>query len=938
MASYTDQIPQFNPYIKQLPVEAMAQVGMEKQRRYDEGIQKIQQSIDNIAGLDVYKDSDKKYLQSKLNDLGSNLKTVAAGDFSNYQLVNSVGGMAKQIGKDKNVQNAVSSTANIKKQQLAMEEAREKGTLTPENADYYQKKLNSYVSSDKPGELFTSQYTPYFDVFKHVKETFDALKPDGMTFDQVYVTGPDGKWKLDKSGNPIYSPVMIRKEEEGLFPQKVKEALDQAFSDGRVGQQLQISGEYAYKSVDSAGLIEKIKFQTQESLSTYTERLAELQLEKKLGKNVQEDIDKVEKTISQIENNISSYEEMAVNNPDALKGLLYQSAVKDRYSTMFSYRKTKTTTMDNPGWRANFDMMKEANEERRAANNLNFQKQKHYDDMNWKVLEYEQRDRLGKGKKVGASGETVEPGMGLSGGFEQADQPSTIDVIKAADLKYEEAANNFINKSDMFIYNTMLSGSTKNQDRYEKLINSGNSPDQAVKIMLDATAKANKESPEDLRTRWGKIAEVKINQMLATPNKVNNELKDSYGLYKQGKKEWDVQRSLKQELDRRTEAKLGGGVFKEISTADVGPQKIKLYDQEYDLSKSDVYDLAVYLKGHEGVLSGVGGLGTDSGVRKAGVAAKNRLEQKGLGDVVEALMRDQGPFTGGILTGMLRGAPNFFSAATYKDFYYGTISNKKGGTASHNVDWSQVEKIYNIIDKDQYTTGLKEKEAIIKSTYGIQPNLKAALLTGDAETDKATVFNLKRLGGAYTTGQEQNLSVDFDKFMTSLDVKDISDLNLEAQVIMDAFNRPQVEMITYDKAGKRSGGITISPEEAMNNFNIDVNKLYEPGEVSSLRNILKMYGNQTTKSNIADRQTYINGDAYLEKDDFPKMTNSPYDIKANIRESNGLYYGYVYVGDPSNPDNSKVTTTPGVASLTELYTNMKQNFTPAWAQVILNQR
>ena len=107
MASYTDQIPKFNPYIQQLPIEAMVQVGMEKQRRYDEGLQKIQTNIDNIAGLDVVRDVDKKYLQSKLNDLGSKLKTVAAGDFSNYQLVNSVGGMAKQIGKDATIQNAV---------------------------------------------------------------------------------------------------------------------------------------------------------------------------------------------------------------------------------------------------------------------------------------------------------------------------------------------------------------------------------------------------------------------------------------------------------------------------------------------------------------------------------------------------------------------------------------------------------------------------------------------------------------------------------------------------------------------------------------------------------------------------------------------------------------------------------------------------------------
>ena len=62
--------------------------------------------------MDVVNDADKKYLQSKLNDLGSKLKTVAAGDFSNQQLVNSVGGMATQIVKDPTVQNAVYSTAN----------------------------------------------------------------------------------------------------------------------------------------------------------------------------------------------------------------------------------------------------------------------------------------------------------------------------------------------------------------------------------------------------------------------------------------------------------------------------------------------------------------------------------------------------------------------------------------------------------------------------------------------------------------------------------------------------------------------------------------------------------------------------------------------------------------------------------------------------------
>ena len=121
MASYTDSIPQFNPYVQQLPVEAMVQVGMEKQKRYDEGIQKIQTSIDNIAGLDVATDVDKAYLQSKLNQLGNDLRIVGAGDFSNFQLVNSVNGMTNQIVKDPNVQNAVYSTARLKKEQSKKE-------------------------------------------------------------------------------------------------------------------------------------------------------------------------------------------------------------------------------------------------------------------------------------------------------------------------------------------------------------------------------------------------------------------------------------------------------------------------------------------------------------------------------------------------------------------------------------------------------------------------------------------------------------------------------------------------------------------------------------------------------------------------------------------------------------------------------------------------
>ena len=85
MASFTDQITQFNPYVPQLPIEAMVKVGMYKQQKYEEGVQKIQNQIDQVAGLDLMKGEHKDYLQSKLNQLGNNLTWVAGGDFSNFQ-------------------------------------------------------------------------------------------------------------------------------------------------------------------------------------------------------------------------------------------------------------------------------------------------------------------------------------------------------------------------------------------------------------------------------------------------------------------------------------------------------------------------------------------------------------------------------------------------------------------------------------------------------------------------------------------------------------------------------------------------------------------------------------------------------------------------------------------------------------------------------------
>ena len=41
-----------------------------------------------------------------------------------------------------------------------------------------------------------------------------------FSFDEVYITDANGNTKKDVNGQPIYSPVMVRMEKEGIFSTK----------------------------------------------------------------------------------------------------------------------------------------------------------------------------------------------------------------------------------------------------------------------------------------------------------------------------------------------------------------------------------------------------------------------------------------------------------------------------------------------------------------------------------------------------------------------------------------------------------------------------------------------------------------------------------------------------------------------------------------------
>ena len=258
MASYKDIIPTFNPYVQQRPVEAMMKVGVYKQQRYDEGVKKIQESIDNIAGLDVVRDVDKQYLQSKLNQLGGQLSMVAGGDFSNFQLVNSVNGMTNQISKDPNVLNAVGSASRYRKALENKQKLVQDGKGSVSNDWLFDTEANEWLNSTDINAQYNGAYRPYKDYNKSAREIIKALG--------TKETGQDVAF--NEKGQLVDAITRVRVK--GISKERIQTALKQGLSPDDY-QQLQIDGRYKYSNTSPDQYVNDINSSYQSTFTKYSE-------------------------------------------------------------------------------------------------------------------------------------------------------------------------------------------------------------------------------------------------------------------------------------------------------------------------------------------------------------------------------------------------------------------------------------------------------------------------------------------------------------------------------------------------------------------------------------------------------------------------------------------------------------------------------------------
>lgn len=507
MASWADKIPTFNPYVQQLPVEAMVKVGMAKQQQYEEGLQKIQTSIDNIAGLDVGRDVDKKYLQSKLDALGNNLKLVAAGDFSNFQLVNSVSGMAKQISKDQYVQSAVISTANDRKQSSQIEEDREKGTLTPHAEYYYNLKRNAYYNNESlKGEdgkpiVFSGKYVQSWDIDKNILEAIKAVGDSKWTTENVFKMDANNQIMKDKSGAPIYSEYAIKEIREGRFSENVSAAIDSVLTRPEANQELTMRGVYNYRGYNDINQFIK-EYDDEKNVaiknneSKKFELMAAFTTEKdpEVKKQIQSLITRTDAEITSLQNNEDPRvtDAKQFGDLDAYKAAKETRRVRNQYMTSGVTEKVSREYIKSIPYEVGREKIKEERDwwVKQDASNRGWFSAKDSSARGWANISIAERTYDLNKRKTDAA-------LGVPGAFKPGDygaeKPVQPGELYASILtEGEELTNTHNGEVKKFVFD------------YIKSVNYGNGKDVSDKEVYDSINKWSSQDPNWLTSFYDK--------------------------------------------------------------------------------------------------------------------------------------------------------------------------------------------------------------------------------------------------------------------------------------------------------------------------------------------------------------------------------------------------------------------------------------------------
>lgn len=794
MASFTDTIPQFNPYIQQLPVDMMVNVGRQKQLQYDQGYQKIQSHIDQVAGMDVIRDIDKSYLQNKLNTLKGDLRKVAAGDFSNYQLVNSVGGMISQISRDKYIQNAVGSSARYRRGIADMETARKEGKSSPSNEYVFNREASAWLNNDDINSSFSGSYQPYTNWKKNGLEVLKSLTKDETITDDAFT--------VDKNGNIVIADALVRKKLSGISPDKIQQALMVGLTPADF-KQMEIDGIYNYSNLSPEQFARGVRGSGEATLRFYTDQKKVLDNAKSSTTSVVEkqklneqiaSLDKMINSVSTEYNDILGA--IASGNIDGAKAQYFTRNSIDGFAKAFSHLETSQTYEASPFAAA--------------------QRWREEQAQDWKkfLLNYEQREKeIGlKAKEVSQKEKEQKAAEGYGGlpvGINQEDLPKyTLDRVvqetKQNALTVEALDRNFMNqqgKDEMWL--------NQQKDAWEK---SPSSVSPIIAEHFNLTERMRRQSLADavMVTNIEKEATERFGSI---DDLIPSDAKDyTYGDYVYTPKDFV---NFNSKFSNYVKGVSKGGIV----SYDFEKAKRELSDKEYNL---------FYLSANKGSVGG----------NKLNKEEKNLLQNltnygKTVNEPYNKLVKDINDYTAqevarrltvtqGVAYGLPTGnAEQKSTIATALTQFADLAESQSGGLAnSPNFDPELARKLatedakYSLtvvegtqIQPEMYLMSVsgksgntsfritpEQKDAIFGDRYNSSPKIQAV---------KPYLEQMRKMGG-YTTAYTNGPSTPENSYLTKIDFPSVNNYGVKANIVTltPNSNRYSIKLSIYDPVQK----------------------------------------------------------------------------------------------------------------------------------------
>lgn len=265
MASFTDDILQFNPYVSDIPVDDYIRSGMEMQRRYNEGVNTAQAYISSVAGLPVATEADKMYLNKKLSDMRSRIESAVGADYGKQSFIGQIGNLANQIASDQTIRSGVQSSLKIQQLQSDAEQLRKEKPDLYSDANYERamQYVNEYMEAGKTTAGLSYQGPTSIirgtgsQVRKKILEGIKQIDPDSSV-----IINDNGQVQI-KTKNKQITPEKIQTLIQGLLDSNDYQVLGnegwynmRGFSDDQVASE--VNKFYADKAKSYEALVNSI--------------------------------------------------------------------------------------------------------------------------------------------------------------------------------------------------------------------------------------------------------------------------------------------------------------------------------------------------------------------------------------------------------------------------------------------------------------------------------------------------------------------------------------------------------------------------------------------------------------------------------------------------------------------------------------------------------